>query len=201
MSAFQGITVAEIAAGRDDKRKAAVESIVMPEVRSWRQMDPRINPLGQVLWTGRPEGVWVAIMRYENELITTSADVPLDLEWARVYQMLAHHGATLFAVNGEQGLVAVGVSEKDNGIVPLMPGFFVKTTIDPRTLDARGMERLSEEGHLWPEGLVKPWILGMDKPSSLVNPEYRTHWLEQAPSGLWILAILDGTMQVYEVLS
>ncbi len=201
MGQFQGITVAEIAAGKDEDRAAAVEAITMPVVRSWRQMDPRINPLGQMLWTGRPEGSWVAVLRYENELITTSPDVPLDLEWDKVYQMLAGHGATLYAVSGEQGLVAVAVSKAGKGAVPLMPGFFAHMTIDPRVLDAVGMERLSEEGHDWPKGLARPWILGMDKPSSLVITEHRQHWLAQAPAGLWILAMLDDTMQVYEVLS
>ncbi len=198
--AFRGLTTNEIAQ-LDPARAALIEKIVAPPVQSWRQMSPLVNPLGQCLWLARPIGEWVTVLRYEDELIVSSADVPLELEWEKLHEMLRVHGAILHAMLGLQGFTAVLVESPDGDQLPLMPGYFAGTVIDVKSLDKEGTEDLSEQGHDWPEGLAEPWILALDKVASLVNPEHRKSYLKTVPYGIWVLAVLSGKVHVYEVLS
>ena len=142
------------------------------------------------------------MLRYEDELIVTDADVPLDVEWAKMHDMMKRHGTVLFCTVGASGFVAVAIQSPGEAPTPLLPGFTARTLVDVTTLDASGLENLSETGHDWPEGLGKPSIIGLIKVASLKDPEHRLHYLKMVePFGIWVIVVVAGSLHVYEVLS
>jgi len=198
---FRGITTAYQI--RDDAdRASAVRQLRVPKVEPWQYMGSRgVRPHSQCLWCARPAGRGTAVVRYEDELITTDAEGPMELDWEKLYRMLGTHRAVLHARLGPQGLIAVAVQRLGKAALPLMPGFMTNEVIDPRILDLKGVERLSEEGHDWPDGLAQPWILGLDKAMGVKDLTHRKHYLQQVPHGLWLLTVVKNQLHVFEVLT
>ena len=209
MSEFNGITIKELVQGDPDRRRA-MEDVHTPQVESWRQMSPVLNTKGQFLWEVKPPGSWVSILRYEQELISTSAAVPLDINWAEVYEMLAVHGGVLHArCSPEVGLIAVAAQRPGETAQPLMPQFTAPgSVVDILNMDAKGLEELTEQGpEGWPGGLHMPSIIGMQAIWGLGEPDdspetlHRAHYLKQYPEGIWLLTSAAGRLHIYEILS
>ena len=197
---FKGVTLSEIA-NADPGCRAVLDAVEFPEVRSWRQLEIGVSPKGQFLWCARPVGKWVAVVRYEDQLVVTDAGVPLDVDWLKLYVMLRTHGAVLYSVLGDQGLVAIAVQQVGEVPSPLAPGFKATVAIDPRKLDAKGLEELSEQGYDWPHGLARPWILHMGTMLPLRTNEHRLDYLGKVPHGLWLVSAAQGKLRIYEVLA
>ncbi len=197
---YKGITVLDLV---DDPDKiSVVEAVKFPEVTSWRLMPAHVNPMSDFLWTAKPPGTWVALVRYEEELISTSANIPVEIDFEMIYDMLSVHGAGLLARTGELGLIAVAVYHPENGTVPLNPGFTAHVMYDITKLGPEGLETLSEKGHDWPEGLAEPWVLHMQSAHQLDQQAHRDTYLSQVGGhGLWLLKPVAGIMYIYEVLS
>ena len=209
MEDFNGITIKELVQEDPDRRKA-MEDVHAPQVESWRRMSPVLNTKGQFLWEVRPPGNWVSVLRYDRELISTSAAVPLDIDWAGIYEMLAIHKGVLHArCSPEVGLIAVAAQRPGEPATPLMPQFSAPGSVmSILNLDAKGLEELAEkEPEGWPVGLQMPSIIGMQAVFGLGRPEddpetlHRAHYLRQYPEGIWLLTSAIGRLHIYEVLS
>ncbi len=193
---FKGITIGDLIVG-DARRTEMIQSIIFPPLLP-AEMLPIVTY--QFLWEVRPPGDWVGIVRFEEELISTSASIPLDVDYSAVWEMLAEHGCILLArVHEDTGLVAVAVKRPNEPYQPLMPGYFAHTAIDVTKLDVEGVERLSEEGYDWPEGLLKPVIIGMQNSMSLGIEETVIRTRTEYPEGVWLLTVVQGRLDIFEV--
>ena len=205
MNEFKGVIVQELVED-DPGRTAAVEAVEIPEVMSWRAMAPPISPWGNFLWTARPPGVWVKLVRYEDELITSSASIPLDVDYEHVFRMLGAHGSALLARVSDMGLIAVAAWRPGSGGTPLAPGFKASTDRPIAEMLRRGqaiperfVEELSEEGHDWPDGLAEPWVLGMKSAHDL-GIKREEYVLAAEGKGIWLLTGAEGSLRIYEVI-
>ena len=205
MGDFRGIIVKEQAAD-DGARMKAVDDVVIPEVVSWRAMADPISPWGNFLWTARPPGLWVKLVRYEDELISSSASIPLDVDYESVFNMLGAHGSALLARISDMGLIAVAAWKPGSGGTPLAPGFKANTDRpiaemlrQGQVIPERFIEELSEEGHDWPDGLAEPWILGMRSAHDL-GIKREEYVLAAQGRGIWLLTAAAGSLRIYEVM-
>ncbi len=205
---FKGVTVREMVE-QDAGRMAALDAVVVPEVVSWRAMAPPISPWGNFLWTARPPGTWVSLVRYEDELISSSASIPLDVDYAKVYEMLPVQGSALLARVSDMGLVAVAVWHPTKGGTPLAPGFKANTKEDVLAVARSGVlpagfakamvEELSEEGHDWPDGLMEPWVLWMKSAHDL-GIKHEEYVAQTQGNGIWLLTAAESALRIYEVI-
>jgi hypothetical protein len=170
-----------------------------PVVDSWRAI---VHPKASYLWEVKPPGRWVSILRHDELLVTTDPAIPLDVDYAHVFEMLKVHGAALLArLDSEFGLIAVAVSKPNEPFTPLIPGYHASALVDTTSLTLEGIEQLSERGYEWPEGLQKPSIIGMQAALALSSAEHRTYWLKACPEGLWLLSTASRqALTIYEVL-
>ena len=201
---FSGVTVRELIE-QDSDRLAVLDVVEVPEVVSWRAMAPPISPWGNFLWTARPPGLWVKLVRYGSELISSSASVPLDVDYGQVFRMLGLHGSALLARVSDMGLIAVAVWRPKSGGTPLAPGFKADNVgtaglMVTKSLElVKKVEEISEEGHDWPDGLMEPWILGMKSAHDL-GIKREEYLLEARGKGIWLLTAAAGSLRIYEVI-
>lgn len=204
MTDFKGITTVEIVKAcvvlKNDgavEREDALKAIHFPPVHSWRLAVNNLPPSQQMVWCARPDGQWIAIMRYAEELIVTDANIPVqyevegelvDVDFAEIHRMLSYHRSILYCMNGTQGLVGIAVQRKGQSVTPLIPGFFATPKTNIQVMDAEELVQLRQE-QAWPIGLVQPWILGADKLSAISDADHRAHYVSQTPNGLWLLTV------------
>ena len=210
MDEFKGITVLDYIK-EDEKRVQVVERVDgEPNIETWWTLFPHLQKAHltatstsisnkQFVWVARPPGVWVAIIRYENELIATNGFIPLRLDWEKVYNMLKEHGAGLICrASSQVGLVPVFVQAAGSPITPLVTGFGHVEKFNPLLTDKPvGIEDITEQSGDWPDGLLKPCIIGVDSAVKLLNVESREKLLENY-SGIWLLSPGES---IYEVKS
>ncbi len=176
-----------------------IVGLPMPTLQPWQNI---AKPNSTFLWSVKPPGEWITLLRYDELLVTSDPNIPLEVDYEHVYAMLAEHKSALLArLDPEVGLIGVAARKPKQPFTPLMPGFSATAMIDPRTLDTTGVEQLSEKDHDWPEGLQKPSIIGMQAAFSLNNPVHRADWLEKYPEGIWLMNATSHALLIYEVLS
>lgn len=211
---FRGITI--LAQIEDDPPRVAALKAVMdnvPKVESWWALFPHLQRehlTGQnmqessqaFLWVARPPGIWVCIVRYEEELIANCGFFPLEADWERVHQMMREHGAGLICkASHEIGLVPVYAQAPGGVPTPLAPGFgkeindiSEESVLGPK---AKGREMTIKEKEInWPDGVIRPFIIGLDTGRKLMDEKVRQALVEQH-SGIWLIAM---NKPVYEVL-
>ncbi len=196
---FRGLTIWTLSQSPTEVM-TDLEAQPLPTIRTWRAIP---NTFGQFVWQAKPPGKWVVLLRFDEQLITSDADVPLEVDYAGTFDMLSEHRASLLArADPEIGLTAVAVRKRGQPFTPCTPGYFAQTTIDARRLDLEGVEHLSATGYSWPEGLNEPSVIGIQSAHSLGDPVHRRSWIERCPEGLWLLSVnkIEG-LQIYEVLS
>ncbi len=204
---FRGITVLENV--RDDvNRVKAVNNILNdPGIMSWWTLFPHLRKEHltakatsisnkQFLWVARPPGIWVTIVRYENELIATNGFFPLQLEWNKVHYMLKEHGAGLICRASEAvGLVPVFMQLPNGVVTPLALGFGNVRDFNPLLEKNLAIETIAEEERDWPTGLTKPHIIGVESAVKLIDTSSREKLIREY-EGVWLLSPGEA---VYEV--
>ncbi len=199
--AYKGVAIPEMLPN-EAEAIAALNSTPDIEILSWRQA----APTAQYLWTVKPPGTWVKVVRFDEWTLVSDADVPLEMEWDLVYSMLGRHKASLLCrLTGDSHLIAIASARPDGPWLPLMPGYGA-TVEGPLSFDIgsatqKDLEKLSAEGHKWPGGLLEPSVIHMQTAHSLTAPGHRESWLDKYPEGMWLLSVQDGLMKIFEVLS
>lgn len=195
---FKGITLADCSPNPQEA-VTLISELKPPQLKSWKLIPNLFSPY---IWQDKPPGKWVVIVRLDEWLISSSGDIPLDVDYQCVYDMLREHKAALLCrLDPDIGLIGFAVKSAIGPFTPLVPGFTASTAIDIRTLDAQGMETLVEnEAAKWPEGLQKPAIIHVQAPHSLAQMEHRLSWLKQSSTGIWLVALKDEKLEIYEVL-
>jgi len=206
---FKGITILELVKEDKDRVKIVKNIQSEPVIETWWKLFPHL--LGehltakstslsnkQFLWVARPPGVWVTIVRYENELIATNGFFPLSLEWNKVHYMLKEHGAGLICRASEHvGLVPVFIQNKGGVLTPLVTGFANVPDFTPLKDEPLGVEVIEEEERDWPNGMTKPCIIKMESAVKLIDAPAREKIIKEY-EGIWLLSPGDS---VYEVRS
>ena len=199
-SGFQGIRLIET---------GEYPKLMIPTVESWRVIPDNIKSNNmQCIYEAKPQGEWVAIIRKSNGLVATNGNIPLSIDWPHVHFMLKRENGVLYAVSDGETLVATAVGTVGNLANPLVPG--LKKTIirreGERELTSGEMHEAALRGEDtladWPEGLATPWILSMGTFGSIHDTTYRQNCVERTNgNGVWLLAVIDGSMRIFEVLS
>ena len=209
---FRGITLLQMV--QDDEDRVRVVNAVnsQPAIEMWWGLFPHLQQQHltsqsiskanqQYLWVARPPGIWVTIVRYENELIATSGFIPIEAEWNKVHALLKEHGAALICrASQEIGLVPVFVQAPQGEITPLATGFGLKAAEaikgSPLDNETKAVVELEEVAVDWPNGLTKPYIIGLDTAKKLMDEEFRAETIKKY-TGVWLLA----PNEIYEVRS
>jgi hypothetical protein len=210
---FRGITILEHVK-EDLDRVAIVNSVVssIPVIESWWTLFPHLQrehltgtnmtkSNKSFLWVARPPGIWVVITRYQNELIANNGFIPIEADWEKFYEMLKGHGVGLICrASQEVGLVPVFVQAPGEEPTPLAPGFApqVQAINQTSVLDIEtdtSVQSIEEQEVNWPDGIVKPYIIGLDSARVLMDEENRIKLVEKH-QGIWLLAPNEP---VYEV--
>ena len=189
---FKGILPVEQAPVPQEAARAFHE-IHLPALTSWRTI---VNPFSHYVWQTKPPGAWVVLLRLDEYLLTSSDQVPLDVDYAHIYEMLtAHKSALLCRLDDAVGLIGIAVRQAHFDFVPWLPG----VAADEATLESLDMEKIKEycDG---PEGLQLPSIINIEPADPLQNPITRRDWLKTCPTGLWLMS-LKGEPAIYEVVS
>lgn len=208
---FKGITLVQYVAEDKDRVSVVNKANDNPTIETWWNLFPHLSKEHltaqstsvankQFLWVAAPPGIWVTIVRYENELIATNGMFPVNLEWDKVHYMLKEHGAALVCRASEQvGLVPVFVQAAGASITPLAKGFGKVADFNPLLVSSQvGAENVEEDtGGAWPGGMVKPFIIKMDGALTLIDTEARAELLKEYDS-VWLLS--PGS-PIYEVKS
>ena len=174
----------------------------IPEARSWRNIPDFSKTF---VWQVKPSGIWVILMRQDEQLITSSLSVPLDVDYGGIYDMLVDHKSALLCRLSETvGLIGIAASKAGERFIPMTPGFKGHTSallVPDGSRDSAEVweEVLAESDPAWPEGLQKPSIIHIDSGLSLLEDEERRNWLEQCPEGLWLMAPDFYGFSIYEV--
>ncbi len=209
---FKGITMVQYVEKDKDRVAIVNKANDNPVIETWWSLFPHLSKEHltatstsvinkQFLWVAAPPGIWVAIVRYENELIATNGMFPVDLEWDKVHYMLKEHGASLLCRASEQvGLVPVFVQAAGGSITPLAKGFGNVRDFNPLLetglLSMEDIKEREEEGN-WPNGMVRPYIIKMDSAMPLINTEARSKLIQEYDN-VWLLS--PGS-SIYEVKS
>ena len=209
---FRGITLLNMVQDDVDRVKVVEAVNSQPTIEMWWKLFPHLQQEHltsqnvskanqQYLWVARPPGIWVTIVRYENELISNSGFIPLEAEWNKVYALLREHGAAMICrASQEIGLVPVFVQLPNQEITPLATGFGkeAEKAIDGSPLDkeVQSVVSLEEQQVDWPNGLVKPYVICLDTAKKLMDEDFRAETVKKH-TGVWLLS--PG--EVYEVRS
>jgi hypothetical protein len=196
---FKGVLLKDFIEKDDADRLKAVSDIKYPKVVSWRGLT---NIMGSYAWQVKPPGVWCALIRHEDELITTSASIPINLDYEHVYGMLGASGSRLYGRVGNQGLIAFAVSKGNDIPEILAPGFKanVSSLIDITAMDMDELGRLSSE-YDWPQGLLPPALIQIQSAHMLGQSEHRQDYLRKYPEGFWLCRQTTQELQVFEVIA
>ena len=177
--------------------------LAYPPIKSWRQAPKGRDFRWQSgLYTARPLGSWVALIRKEDQVVATLGTVPLSVDWEHVYEMLGQEQAVLYARTTGEVLTAVAVGQAVGlSPKPLTPGFQAETTQVVSGMTEEQMAGLADSFD-WPGGLVMPWILHLGPFNALTVPEHRqTYLAETNGHGLWVQMVDAGGLTIYEVLA
>ena len=189
---FKGLITVEMAPNSNEVA-TVVQAINLPALRSWRAI---ANPFSQYMWQAKPPGVWVVLLRFDEFLVTTSDAVPLDVDYAGVFDSLkAHKGALLARVDSTVGLIGIAIKTGTSEFMPWMPGLSIDETV---------LAQMSEEPEVpsfeIPEGLLPPAIIKVDLPTDLHTAGLRKDLLRLSPGGVWLMAG-RAPLIIYEVLA
>jgi len=210
METFKGITMVQYVLEDKDRVNVVNNINDSPTIETWWNLFPHLSKEHltaqstsvahkQFLWVAAPPGIWVAIVRYENELIATNGMFPINLEWDKVHYMLRDHGSALVCRASEQvGLVPVFVQAAGGSITPLAKGFGDVAEFNPLLMSSQaGTEDIVEKEGSWPGGMVKPFIIKMEAAVALIDTDARVA-LVQEFDNVWLLS--PGS-PIYEVKS
>ena len=174
--------------------------IEYPRIESWRTIpNTAAWRAKQGMFTVKPAGKWAAMVRIKSHLVATTGDIPLEPDWAHVYDMLASDGAKLYCRFEGEFTVAVAVQSPDGWFTPLAPDYtqVVANVEDMTVADVADINKGN-----WPNDLAKPWVLHVGPLYALLVPQQRQELVEKSEGyGLWVLQPGQGDLTIYEVLS
>lgn len=148
---------------------------------------------GSMVWQVRPPGEWVGFVKVESLLLSTSAQIPLDVDYESVWRMLGdpiEYNQLLCRLSPEEGLIAFAVKRGPAPFEPLTPGFQAVSKspliVSSEVEKERQLRELSQSGFDWPAGLQQPSIIHIQSPLPLFQTEHYVQYKMEYPEGIWL---------------
>ena len=195
---FQGVRI------RDE---GEFPKLQFPIVQSWRKINfNRAWRKKACLYTVRPQGRWGALIRQDNILIASHGEIPIDIEWSKVWNMLSANDNVLYGVGDTEFFVGVAVGGVNGPVMPLSPiseDSKVESDLFLPNGDKAVKGQSGASGGIsdWPEGLGMPWILKLGTFESIDELEHRRFYMAQTKGyGLWLMTAYSENTWIYEVL-